>query len=270
MKRIIGLLICAAVAGCDSKPSSSSAAPSPAPSGDSKKEPAKGGSKNDPKASPDPEISVSGKVKFDGTAPKRRPVSGLQVEAMCAAMYPEDKPLLKEDLIVGADGAICNAIVWVSGGLDGRTFEAPKEQVKVIQKGCCYVPHVFGIVAGQTVLVVNSDGVLHNVHFLPKINGLSPDNAGQKPGQENTWVIPSPEEPFKIKCDIHPWMATFCLVSPHPYFVVTGDDGSFDLKNLPPGEYEIQTWTESLGTQTQKVTVGGDKKKAKIDFTFKK
>ncbi len=271
--RLMALVVCAVVAGCDSKPASPAPGPGPTttpPVGDGKKEPAKTDSKNDPAAAPDQEIAISGKVSFDGTPPKRGKVQGIDSDPLCAAQYTEEKPLYKDELIVGADGAICDVLVWVKSGLEGRRYPAPNESMRVTQKGCHYHPHVFGIVAGQSILVVNDDGTTHNVHPLPKVNGLNPENTAQRAGQENTWTLPSPEGPFRIKCDIHPWMSCFCLVSPHPYFVVTGGDGAFELKNLPPGEYEIEAWTEKLGAQSKTVTVGGDKKKAKIDFTFKK
>ena len=63
------------------------------------------------------------------------------------------------------------------------------------------------------------------------------------------------EEPFIIKCDVHPWMQAFVAVSPHPFFAVTGDDGSFSIANLPAGTYEIEAWHERLAAQTTTITV---------------
>ena len=71
-----------------------------------------------------------------------------------------------------------------------------------------------------------------------------------------------------VKCNVHPWMRGYIAVFKHPFFAVTGKDGSFDLKDLPPGTYTISAWHGKLGTQSQKVTVSAGQSQ-KLDFVFK-
>jgi hypothetical protein len=73
---------------------------------------------------------------------------------------------------------------------------------------------------------------------------------------------------IRVKCNIHPWMHAFIGVVGNPYFAVSGEDGSFELKNLPPGDYTLEAWHETLGTEEQKVTVPASGKST-ARFTFK-
>jgi len=133
--------------------------------------------------------------------------------------------------------------------------------------GCMYTPHIVGAMTNQKIKVRNSDGVLHNVNARPASNpGF---NIGQPvKGMESERSFASAEVMIPVKCDVHPWMSGFIGIQDHPYFAVTGDDGSFTLPNLPPGDYEIEAWHEKFGTAVQKVTVGAKESKA-VEFTFK-
>ncbi|MCH7564019.1 MAG: carboxypeptidase regulatory-like domain-containing protein, partial [Gemmatimonadetes bacterium] len=53
----------------------------------------------------------------------------------------------------------------------------------------------------------------------------------------------------------------------HPFYAVSGSDGSIDLSTLPPGDYVIEAWHERYGTQTQNVTVVTGET-ATVTFTF--
>ena len=122
------------------------------------------------------------------------------------------------------------------------------------QKGCRYIPHVCGVQVGQTVAISNSDPLIHNVHALPKNNREF--NFGQPartPPVER--VFQQAEIGLPFKCDVHGWMNAYANVVTHPFFAVTTDEGSFEIKGLPPGTYTLEFWHERLGTQTQSVTV---------------
>ena len=135
------------------------------------------------------------------------------------------------------------------------------------QKGCIYSPHVVGIMAGQQLDILNNDGTLHNIHALPKVN--KEFNKAQPRSKKKLSVkFEKPEAPFKIKCDVHPWMGAYIGVFDHPCFSVSGDDGTYIISDLKPGEYVIEAWHEKLGSQTANVTVSDSA--AHQDFTFKK
>ena len=205
---------------------------------------------------------VSGKVAFQGTPPKP---ARLQMGADAVCMKQHKDPVFGQEVVVNKNGTLQNVLVYVKDGLGGKTFTAPSEKVTFDQKGCMYSPHVLGIQTGQELEVRNSDPTLHNVHSLSKLNPQF--NLGQpKQGMKFTKKFDKPET-FKVKCEVHSWMGAYMGVFNHPFFAVTGEDGSFTLKNLPAGEYTIEAWHEKYGTQSMKVTVGATEKKT-VDFKF--
>lgn len=205
---------------------------------------------------------VGGKVSFAGTPPK---AARLQMGADAVCMKQHKEPAYSQDVIVNKNGTLKNVLIYVKDGLGGKTYEPPKEKVVFDQKGCMYSPHVLGIQVGQELEVVNDDPTLHNVHSLSKVNPQF--NFGQpKQGMKFTRKFDKPET-FKVKCEVHSWMNAYIGVFNHPFFAVTGDDGSFNLKNLPPGTYTIEAWHEKYGTQAAKVTVDAAGKKT-VEFKF--
>jgi plastocyanin len=160
-----------------------------------------------------------------------------------------------------------NILVWVSKGLpSGKTYPVPKTPAVLDQNGCQYKPHVMALMAGQPYKILNSDGIVHNVHALPKIN--TPFNKPMPATvKEATVTFPKAEANFPIKCDVHPWMNAFVGVFDHPFFSVTGADGKYTISGLDAGTYEITVWQERLGTQTASVTVGASDSKTQ-NFKF--
>ena len=208
--------------------------------------------------------TINGTVTFDGKVPSLRPLA-MDADPACAKMH--SKPAPNEMLVLGSGNAMGNILVWVSKGLaSGKTWPAPKTQATLDQKGCQYVPHVMGLMVGQPYKILNSDGILHNVHALPKINrGFNQPMPGNM--KETTKTFDKPESVFQIKCDVHPWMSAYVGVFTHPFFSVTSTDGKFTISGLDPGTYEITAWHEKLGTQTASVTVGANETKTQ-NFKF--
>lgn len=208
--------------------------------------------------------TLSGKVNFKGTAPKRKPLR-MNADPVCMKLNP--KPALSEKVVVNKDGTLKNVFVYVKSGLTQKSFPAPKGPVVIIdQQGCQYTPHVFGIRVGQTLEIRNSDPTLHNVHAMPKANPQF--NVGMPvKGMKITKKFSKPEIGAKIKCDVHPWMRAYANVMDHPFFSVTGTDGSFEIKDLPPGKYVLSAWHEKYGTKDMNVTVEKGKP-ATINFEF--
>ena len=207
--------------------------------------------------------SVSGKVSFTGTAPEPVRID-MGAEAACAAAYTEGP--FAQTVVVNDNGTLANVFVYVKSGLEGMTFPTPGETVLLDQKNCRYEPHVLGVQTNQTIVIRNDDDLLHNIHPEPKNSrGF---NVGQpKQGMETEKSFSAAEIMIPVGCDVHGWMSAFIGVVDHPYFAVTGSDGSFTLPNLPPGEYTIEAWHEEYGTQEMKVTVG-EKASITSDFTF--
>jgi plastocyanin len=160
---------------------------------------------------------------------------------------------------------IQNVLVRVVEGLPDHKWPVPDEAVVLNQEGCEYEPHVLGIMEGQKLIVKNSDPTNHNIHFLPEAN--QQHNFTQpKEGMTQELTLTA-EDPFKIKCDVHPWMGAYIGVFNHPFFAVTGDDGTFTITGLPPGKYVIRAWHEEFKTIDMTVEVAsGETKEA--DFTY--
>jgi plastocyanin len=209
--------------------------------------------------------SITGTITFAGTAPNLKPLA-MDAEPVCHKMH-SGKPVANEMLVLGSGNTMGNIMVWVSKGLPaGKTWPVPTAPVVLDQKGCQYLPHVTGIMVGQTYRILNSDGILHNIHTLPKVNPAF--NRGQPATvKEMTTTFPKPEAMLQVKCDVHPWMSAYIGVFTHPFFATTSTDGKFTIPGLDAGTYEITAWHERLGTQTGTVTVSGSDSKTQ-DFKF--
>ncbi len=208
--------------------------------------------------------TITGTITFAGKAPALKPLA-MDADPACAKMHKA--PVPGEMLILGSGNTMANIMVWVSKGLPaGKTYPAPKTPVTLDQKGCQYVPHVMGIMVGQPYRILNSDGILHNIHTLPKVNPAF--NRGQPATvKEMSTSFPKPEAIFQVKCDVHPWMNAYIGVFTNPFYSVTATDGKYTIAGLDAGTYEITAWHERLGTQTASVTVGASDTKTQ-DFKF--
>jgi plastocyanin len=206
---------------------------------------------------------VRGTVKFEGTAPKPKPIN-MAADPSCAKQHPS--PVLTQEVMADSKGDLQNVVVFVSDGLGDRAFDPPSQPVEMKQKGCMYEPHVLALQANQPVEVTNNDPTTHNIHPQPANNREW--NKAEVPGSKIEESFPRQEIAIPVKCNVHPWMRGYVAVFKHPFFAVTGKDGSFALNNLPPGTCTIQAWHEKLGTSTQKITIGANESK-NIDFVFK-
>ena len=204
--------------------------------------------------------SVSGAVKFDGAAPPKAQKIDMSQDPAC-------KGTNEAENVVVDKGSLANVFVYVKDGLGSRTFDVPKESVVLDQSGCRYHPHVLGVMAGQTVQIKNDDPTTHNIHPTPKDNREW--NESQPPQAapiEKTFA--REEVMLPVKCNQHPWMKMYINVVKSPFYAVTGPDGKYEIKGLPPGDYTIAFVHEKLGEQDQKVTVGPKEAKT-VDQSFK-
>jgi plastocyanin len=207
--------------------------------------------------------SLKGVVRFEGMPPKSKLIS-MSADPSCAKQH--SSPVLAQEVVTDSKGDLQNVVVFVAEGLGDRTFDVPTQPVVVEQKGCMYLPHVLAVRANQPLHMVNDDPTSHNVHPTPANNREW--NKAEPPGSSVDEAFAREEIAIPVKCNVHPWMHGYIAVFKHPYFAVTGKDGSFDLSNLPPGTYTIKAWHETLGTSTQTITVGANEAK-EISFVFK-
>lgn len=206
--------------------------------------------------------TVNGMISFDGQAPEGESID-MSEEPDCAEQH--DGQPTKTPVVVGDDGGLANVFVYVKEGLPEGSWPTPSEAVTLDQEGCVYRPHVLGVQTGQTVELMNSDGLLHNINARPE--NQRGFNVSQPTDMTTSRTFSQSEVMIPIQCDVHGWMEAYIGVQDHPYFAVTGEDGSFEIANLPPGDYVVEAWHERYGTQTMDVNVAesGD---ATADFGF--
>ncbi len=208
---------------------------------------------------------ITGTVRFEGSAPAM-PVIDMSEEPACRDKYPE--PPRAQTVVVNPNGTLKNVFVYVKSGLDTTLrFPVPKDSVWLDQSGCRYEPHVFGIQVGQTLVIKNSDPVLHNINAKPTANRGFNISQPQL-GMVSSRTFQVPEVMVPVGCDVHGWMSSYIGVLRHPYFSVSGGDGSFSIARLPPGTYTLEAWHEQYGTQTLEVTVGSNETKT-VEFVFR-
>jgi hypothetical protein len=206
---------------------------------------------------------INGTILFEGTPPAAEKIN-MAADPQCAAMHSDGA--MTEQVVVN-DGKLQWAFIYVKDGLGSRTFPTPAEPVVMDQKGCTYHPHVLGAMVNQPIDILNSDETLHNIHAMPTKNEQF--NIGMPlKDMKQTRKFTAEEIMIPVKCDVHPWMSSYIGVLSHPYYAVSGADGHFSIKGLPPGTYTIEAWHEKLGTQTASVTIGPSETKTS-DFTFK-
>lgn len=211
--------------------------------------------------------TITGHVRIAGSIPKP-PTITMTADPTCDHLFPHGRPA--ENIVAGADGSLANVFVYVKSGFPKKfVFPAgPAGEARLDQKGCAFVPHAIGVRVGQEISIHSSDETLHNVDARGALN--APFNEAMV-GAGSTLVkaFQHPEVAVKLKCDIHPWMTAYVGVFDHPFFAVTGPDGTFTISGLPESDgYTVEAWHESLGTRTTKIAVDDDKKSYTADFSF--
>jgi hypothetical protein len=215
---------------------------------------------------PDPATAgtISGSIVFHGAKPARQAIS-MESEEGCQKLHA-GKPVYDEPVITGKGGGLANTFVYIQTGLDDKKFELSKDPVTIDQSGCLFAPRIIGLQTGQALDLKNSDPVSHNIHPMPQNNREW--NEQQSPGTPAVQHrFGRPEVMIPVKCNVHSWMHAWIGVVPHPYFAVTGPDGAFTWKNVPPGDYTISVWHEKLGEQKQQVHLAPSGT-AEVHFTY--
>lgn len=212
-------------------------------------------------AAPGEQGTIAGHVRWTGKLPGNT-VIRMGVDPLCAKINA-GTTVVQESAVASRDGGLANVFVKVQGSFPQAP--APTDSVTIDQKGCVYRPRVVGALVGQTLRIMNSDPLLHNIHSLSdKSNAF---NVGQPMAGMVYEVRLEDEEMLRVKCDIHRWMTAYVGVVGHPYFAVTGDGGTFTIRDVPAGTYTMHAWHELYGTLEQPVRVEPGATTA-LDFTY--
>ncbi len=206
--------------------------------------------------------TITGTIHFTGTPPRRIQIDMGQ-DPVCS-LSPAN---YTEQYVTGKDG-LENVFVYVKSGLGDKAYAPSSTPVVVDQKGCRFTPHVVGVMVGQRVEFTNSDATMHNVHMTPsdaKNQSVDISEAPSTPGESRT--LAAPELMVPVRCNNHPWMEGFINAISNPFYAVSGDDGHFTIKGVPPGTYTIAADHEVMGEKTATVTVAPHQT-ATVDFTY--
>lgn len=208
--------------------------------------------------------ALHGTITFSGTPPERE-VLETEGDPKCAMMH-QDSPLLGDRTVVGPNGGLAYAFVYVKNPPAGEYTSSMGGTPVLDQTKCRYEPHVMGVVAGEDWLVKNSDPTVHNVRSFSRANRAF--NISTPPDTDpRSRTFEEPEMEIKMKCDIHPWMQAYMFAMEHPFFATSDTSGAFAIPGLPAGEYTVVAWHEVYGTQEKTVTVD-ESGAGSIDFTF--
>lgn len=211
--------------------------------------------------------TIKGKALFKGDKEKfKRSVLDTTKDPNCKKMAEK---IGSEDVVLNTKidpVTVRNVLVHLTD-VPAKKYDVPKTPAVIDQQGCQYKPHMLAMMEGQELQIKNSDDTNHNIHFLPKKNEEINKTQPKKDMVDTVKLVA--EEPFKVKCDVHPWMGAHIAVFNHPFFAVTGEDGTFEIKNVPPGKYKLEAWHENpaFGKLTMEVEVGSGATVEK-DFTY--
>ncbi|MDX1393334.1 MAG: hypothetical protein R3195_03040 [Gemmatimonadota bacterium] len=195
---------------------------------------------------------VTGRVTFTGSAPAPEPID-MSADGYCVDQHTT--PVMDASVRIDDSGGLAGVLVYVSNAPSGAGPAAGDETL-LDQVGCIYTPGAVAVRVGQTLVVRNSDQTLHNVRVTPTLNrGF---NLGQPMrGIESRRSFDQPEVGIPVRCDIHGWMHATLHVIDHGFHTITGPDGSFELPDLPAGDWVVEAWHPTLGTVSSQIAGGG-------------
>ena len=207
-------------------------------------------------ASPTNAGTITGEIKYSGKIPAQVTHKTGKFKKVCGPEIPDESLILK-------DRKVKNVVIWLEGK-HAKKLKSKPGTYTIDQKKCAYSPHVLAMPQGSELKILTSDPINHNIHTYSFDN--DPINIMFLPNQDYTQEMEEPEV-IKVSCDLHGWMEAYIVVTPHSYFAMTQSDGTFEIKDVPPGKYTLKVWHESLGEDSRKIQVGEGTTKADFDFS---
>jgi len=194
---------------------------------------------------------ISGRVVYEGPQVEMKYLTVTTDDPVCSGTEIPDETLIVDPQY----GGLKNAVVYLDG-LQAQEGWQPESEPIIDQVGCTFTPHVVILPLGQSLKIRNSDGILHNFHTSSEHN--RPVNLAM-PKTQTELEIPGRRfrrpDFINTKCDVHGWMSGVIVVAEHPFYVLTDDQGEFELNDVPPGAYNLVVWHESLAGNAQTITV---------------
>jgi hypothetical protein len=140
------------------------------------------------------------------------------------------------------------AVLWLQpvAGTPVLRF-APSGTYTLLQKNRTFSPHLLVIPLGSAVRFPNADPFFHNVFSL--YEGKRFDLGLYEAGSSKS-VTFSREGVSYIFCNIHPEMSAVVLTLTTPIYAIADTNNSFALHDVPPGDYTLHLWIESVPEST--------------------
>jgi plastocyanin len=211
------------------------------------------------KAGPMGTATIKGVVNFSGKAPEMKVPKKRKDAEFCKTKE------VKYNAVIADGGKLAETFVRLANDSVKGEYPAPAKHGEIAQVDCMYAPRIQGVVAGQEVDIKNQDGTLHNVHTFKGTETWF--NQAQPKGSPEISKELEDTKLIKFTCDVHPWMRGFVVVSSHPFFAVTGKDGTFTIDKVPAGKYDIEAWHPHYGLKKATVEVA-DGKSAEVTFAY--
>lgn len=190
---------------------------------------------------------IRGKVVFKGQSVPMRTVVPTKNKDICGGVRKE--PLVE----LGKGESVKNAVAVLKDVAKGKAWGKPPGPFTVDNEKCVFRPHVQVMPVGSKLAIRNSDPFLHNTHgFYGKKTAFNV--ALPFPGAEVKRELDKPGV-VRIDCDVHGWMQGWVYVADNPYYALTGEDGSFTIGDVPPGDYTLIIWQEYAGEKQRRVSV---------------
>ena len=200
--------------------------------------------------------TIKGAIKYTGEVPASIAHKTGKFQKVCGPEVPDESLILKNQRVK-------NVVVWLEGKQAKKLKSKPGIHT-IDQKKCTYSPHILAMPQGSELKILTSDPINHNIHTYSFEN--DPINIMFLPNQDYTQEMEEPEV-VKVSCDLHGWMEAYIVVTPHSYFSMTQNDGTFEIKDVPPGKYTLKLWHESLGEESRKIKVGEGVTQEDFDFS---
>lgn len=197
---------------------------------------------------------ITGTITLNGTPPPEREITPLTADATCGKL--RTTPAKTQFYVVGSKGELADVVVSIKG-MSGKSTGASAPAAVMDQVGCLYTPTILAVQTNQKIQVKNSDPVMHNVHPMPSpTSGNKEANQAQmQGGAPITFTFEKPEMFLKFACNVHTWMFAWVSVFDHPYFALSGKDGTFKIASVPPGKYTLEAHHRKGGVVSKEVEV---------------
>jgi hypothetical protein len=186
--------------------------------------------------------TISGTVKWSGPVPRALDFPISKDPQICD---PDSKKVVDlERLILGPQGGVANAVVYLKNISSGKAMDLPEQLRHLDQKRCHYIPHILLVPEKASLDMVSSDATLHTIHM----DGAASFNLPFPfPNRVTTRTMSTPGL-VHLRCNGgHVWMNAEMMVVRHPYYAVTDESGHYEFTDVPPGTYQIVAWHEGWG-----------------------